>query len=115
MKNSIIGIIAGGIVFLIGASLHDHFDATVLGNLLAFSGIGIASIFILSLTYRFVSQAKHQALKDKIQKYIGNKSHARTKKKTEDELLRYRELYDKEILTKEEFEAKVSELKDKIL
>jgi len=111
MKKTILGIIVGGIVFLIGAVLHDEYKIRTVGNILAYSGIVIASLFTIGFVY-FLFRNKYG---EKLVTYINQKARAKKKLDAQNELLKYRELYDKEILTKEEFEKKVSELKKSIL
>ena len=51
MKKAIIGIIFGGVVHYIGVTLYDGYKVKTLGNILAYSGIYIASIFTIVLVY----------------------------------------------------------------
>ena len=68
-----------------------------------FLGLFIAAISAISLIYKYVAVA------------YAKRTYANKKLKAENELLKDRELYDKGILTKEEFEKKVAEGKKHII
>ena len=110
MKKTIIGIIHGLVLCVAGAILHDYYEVEMLGEILVILGIIVVSIFTIILVYKLLKTHR-----GKFTSFINQKTTARKKLHAENELLRYRELYDKEILTKEEFDQKISELKNRIL
>lgn len=121
IKRTLLIMLAGIIIFLAGAILHDVYSIREIGNVLAYSGLFTTSLFaFISIIIFFKQKHYYIFFKQKhyykpLSRLIENKIKERNKNKAEKQLLRYRELYDKEILTKEEFESKVAELKGRIL
>ena len=107
MIKLIIGnAIAGSVVFLVGALIHDLTDMNSLGDILAYGGIAYAALSASLLVipfYKWIRPQMSTVLRD------------RERSRAYEELLRLKNLLDQKVITSEEFEAKSRELKAKIL
>lgn len=97
----------GGAVLLTGVAIYEMTDFYMFGDRMAGIGFIYAALSLSALViplYKNVLIPNIQKLREK-----------RIKSEAYDDLLRYKMLLDKEIISKEEFDTKSRELKSKVL
>ena len=104
IKKLIFHLLIGAAIFAIGASLHDFANIKGLGSFLAYGGM----IYAALAAFIIIFVANMPPFLRKVREDIA-------KKKAQKELLTYKKLFDAGILSKEEFDTKVNELKKIIL
>ncbi len=112
-KKILFHALVGGAIFIVGASLHDFARIRGPGDFLAISGMvyaGATTLLIL-LGVNLPSPIGNNS----VSSFLGNVSKDFSQKKAREELLEYKKLLDEGVLTQEEFDAKATELKKKIL
>ena len=101
-KSIIINILIGGALFIVGGSLHDFAKKRELGNFLAYSGMiysFIAVILIFVFRLPFVKNIINERKRNTVLK----------------QKLTLKKLLKEELISQEEFDEKLDELKKKIL
>lgn len=106
IRNIIAHAAIGGVIFLIGAFIHDVMNLDGLGNTFAAVGIGYGVISLCMLVVPFYK---------KIAPKINTAIHEKAKLKAYDDILKFKKLLDEKIITQDEFDVKARELKTKIL
>ncbi|OGB03462.1 MAG: hypothetical protein A3E79_14780 [Burkholderiales bacterium RIFCSPHIGHO2_12_FULL_61_11] len=108
MKKVLIANAAvGGLMFVVGASIHDFLGIRELGNVLAYGGIWYGA---LSLAI-FAALPLYKKLRPRIDDAFDERSSSRAY----EDLLRWKKLLDENIISQDEFDVKSRELKAKLL
>ena len=109
LNKFIFQVFIGGVIFFIGACLHDFSDMREIGDFLAYGGIAYAAIAgVLTLLGAnlptLVEDNGSSSFFSKVKNRVVSKN-ARA------ELLEYKKLLDAGVINQKEFDVKASELK----
>lgn len=107
LKNLIINIVIAGSLVLSGGLWHDYssYDSVnkKVGIIVLSIGIAYGILSIIIFIYKYGTPLVKKAVSDK------------EKNNAQEDLLKYKKLFDEGILTQDEFSKKSKELKNKIL
>mgnify|MGYP001810761819 CR=1 FL=1 len=106
VKQIVAHAVVGGVIFFVGALLHDLTSWNELGDFLAIGGIWYAAISLSMFVIPLYKKIKPQ---------IDAAANERSRTRAYDDLIRLKKLLDEEIISQQEYDEKANELKVKFL